>query len=221
MTEETDITAEKKVLRRNMRSSLSSFFTDWPVAKHTSEKAAAVFLGSELYRNSEIVLAFLPGKNEIDATGIITKALADGKQAALPRVVSGTADMEFYYIRKEIPLEVQCSPGAYGIREPGPDSRIVPVSAFPSGVVVIVPGLVFSPGGDRLGKGRGFYDRYFARIAAAQETGTAFFPAVRAGYCFSFQIADRVPSGPFDVSITHIITETCIISCTHRCESAE
>ena len=221
MTEKIDITAEKKILRRNMRNSLSSFFTDWPVAKHVSEKAVAVFLDSELYRNSEIIFAFLPGKNEIDVTGIITKALADGKQAALPRVISGTADMNFYYIRKEIPLEVQCTPGAYGIREPGPDTVIVPVSAFPFGAVVIVPGLAFSTGGDRLGKGKGFYDRYFARVAAAQKTGTAFFPAVRAGCCFSFQIVDRVPSGPFDVSVTHIITETGIMSCTYRCESAE
>jgi 5-formyltetrahydrofolate cyclo-ligase len=63
---------------------------------------------------------------------------------------------------------------------------------------VIVPGLAFTPAGDRLGQGGGWYDRFLARVAPACATvGVAFAP----------QIVDHLPTEPHDVRLDWVVTD--------------
>ena len=62
--------------------------------------------------------------------------------------------------------------------------------------LIIVPGMAFDANGHRLGRGRGYYDRFLAQ-----------HPDVHTiGLCFDFQLLPEIPSEPHDRNIDEIIT---------------
>lgn len=65
--------------------------------------------------------------------------------------------------------------------------------------VVIVPGLAFTPHGDRLGQGGGWYDRFLAGVRPGCRT---------IGVGFGEQIVDTLPVEDHDVTLDHVVTES-------------
>ena len=61
---------------------------------------------------------------------------------------------------------------------------------------IVVPGVAFDAKGNRLGRGKGYYDRLLPRIPSAY----------KAGICFPFQLVEEVPAESFDVRMDIIIT---------------
>ncbi len=62
--------------------------------------------------------------------------------------------------------------------------------------LIIVPGMAFDANGHRLGRGRGYYDRFLAQ-----------HPDVHTiGLCFDFQLLPEIPAEPHDRNIDEIIT---------------
>jgi 5-formyltetrahydrofolate cyclo-ligase len=64
--------------------------------------------------------------------------------------------------------------------------------------LVLVPGLAFSPHGQRLGRGGGFYDRL---LSGRGKHG------FKMGICFSFQLRPSIPSDPHDISVDCVISD--------------
>lgn len=62
--------------------------------------------------------------------------------------------------------------------------------------LIIVPGIAFDREGNRLGRGKGYYDRLLANLQA---------PTV--GVCFHFQLVDKIPVEYFDIKMQYVITE--------------
>ena len=62
--------------------------------------------------------------------------------------------------------------------------------------LIIVPGVAFDRDGNRLGRGRGFYDRMLKSTPNALKVGLAF----------DFQMLDKVPTEPFDVKMDFVIS---------------
>jgi 5-formyltetrahydrofolate cyclo-ligase len=65
--------------------------------------------------------------------------------------------------------------------------------------VVIVPGLAFTVGGDRLGQGGGWYDRFLAGRRP---------DCITIGVCFAEQIVDRLDLEPHDVRLDRVVTDS-------------
>lgn len=63
--------------------------------------------------------------------------------------------------------------------------------------MIIVPGVAFDRMGNRMGRGRGFYDRLLKSTPKAFKVGVAF----------NFQMVDLVPTEDFDVPMNAVITE--------------
>ena len=61
---------------------------------------------------------------------------------------------------------------------------------------LLVPGLAFTPNGQRLGRGGGYYDRTLALLPG---TTTAL------GVCFSWQIVDSLPTEPHDQTVHSVL----------------
>ena len=64
--------------------------------------------------------------------------------------------------------------------------------------IVVVPGLVFGPLGERMGRGAGYYDRFLARTERA----------LRVALVFDFQIVSDVPQKPLDQPVHWILSES-------------
>ena len=60
--------------------------------------------------------------------------------------------------------------------------------------LIIVPGVGFSPRGERLGHGKGFYDRLLAET-----------PAIKVGICFELQLFDRLATQPHDIPMDKLL----------------
>lgn len=63
--------------------------------------------------------------------------------------------------------------------------------------MIIVPGVAFDKHNNRMGRGRGFYDRLLKTTPNA----------VKVGVAFSFQLFDTIPTEPFDVPMDLVVVE--------------
>ncbi len=110
---------------------------------------------------------------------------AAGRRIVLPRV-EGEA-MRFYdYDPQSLRI------GSFGIDEPQLGEACDPADID----LIIVPGVAFTASGARLGRGRGYYDRYLAQ------------PALRAsmvGVCYAHQIVDALPVEPHDIPMHRVV----------------
>ena len=131
-------------------------------------------------------LVFWSFGSEVD-TGPILERLEDrGVQVALPRI-EGDDIVPVRYRRGD-----RLSEAVFGVREPAAGR----VLAGPDVDVVIVPGVAFDREGQRLGYGRGFYDRFLRST-----------DAFRVAIGFELQLVDDVPHGRGDVPMDAIVTE--------------
>ena len=62
--------------------------------------------------------------------------------------------------------------------------------------LIIVPGVAFDRKGNRLGRGRGYYDRFLCHHLDVK----------RIGICFDFQLVDEVPAEPFDIRMDEVLS---------------
>ena len=70
--------------------------------------------------------------------------------------------------------------------------------------VILVPGLAFSEKGERLGRGKGFYDKYLSQ-----------YRGIKIGICFSEQLVQNLPTEKHDETLDYIVTDEKIINCSN------
>ena len=143
------------------------------------------FLESSAYQSCKTLYGYLPYNQEVRTLPILTQALADGKQVAVPKVYGD--DMKFIYLTD---LH-QVSKGYAGIPEPIADE---PVAEDPT-ALVLMPGLAFDPQGHRIGYGGGFYDRFLSREPE--------HPTL--ALCYEFQMVPRLETEEYDIPVDTVI----------------
>jgi 5,10-methenyltetrahydrofolate synthetase len=117
----------------------------------------------------------------------------DGYQVSLPVVAQPGAPLEFRNWTPETPMRE----GQYGIQEPLGDR----VAAPPD--IVLVPTLGYTRQGDRIGYGKGYYDR---TLAALKEAGHPFVSIGIAWATGDLSGEDHDPQ-PHDVRLDAILTD--------------
>lgn len=135
------------------------------------------------------VLLYYSLPDEIDTHALADRLVAAGKTVVLPHVVG---DGLMCLRRYTGPSDLRT--GAFGIMEPaGAD-----YDANAEGLdVAVVPGMAFDRSGHRLGRGKGYYDRFLAALARA--------PYI-IGLCFPFQLVESVPVAAHDVAVDEVIS---------------
>ena len=98
--------------------------------------------------------------------------------------------------RKKEYSRITLKPGPFGILEPKADGIEVPKNEID---LIIVPGVAFDKDKNRMGRGRGFYDRLLSTLNAP-----------KVGICFGFQMIPQVPVEPLDKKMDYVITEDTI-----------
>lgn len=210
-----DVKAAKREARTKMRRDLLAISA--AEREEQSQKAAALFLNSPIYKSAECVAAFFSLADEVDAFPIIARAFIDKKRVLLPRIVAGSNAMDFYELAAPLglasdfsaapvldlqSLDAQTEVNQWGIREPLATLPLVSKEKIPARTAILVPGLAFCKDGRRLGRGKGFYDRYLSELlaqnAAFAERGKI------CGYCMAVQIMDTVPTEENDVRVQEL-----------------
>ena len=151
--------------------------------KRMSANAAALIEQDNDYINSKIIMVYHPLWDEVDVTGIYEKAFAAGKRVILPTVKGDDI------IPVEITPNTKWVKGDFDIMEPVAEPY---QGTFDT---IIVPGVAFDREGNRLGRGKGYYDRFLPNHEQA----------IRIGICFEFQLVDNIPAEPFDYKMNHLI----------------
>lgn len=147
-------------------------------------------------QSAHTILFHAPLPDELDIWPLLEKFLAAGKVCALPFYDSAVRN---YLARRVRSLADDISVGFYGIREPNASCPEVPPEQFD---LVLVPGVAFDPSGNRLGRGRGFYDRLLKP-----------FSGLKCGVCHDFQVVEKIPAEPRDVRMNFIVTPTRCLKC--------
>lgn len=198
------ITIESEALERQGKlkqdkASFRAWARDRVAAVPAAERAqAADALAARVgewqgYKSARVVACFASALDEIDTEPLLRRILADGKTLLLPYIRGEGPDAAMAFAPAK-DLEKDLAEGAFGIREPVPEARN---GAAPEPDLVLAPGLAFDGRGGRLGKGKGFYDRYLAGARA-----------LKAGLCYDVQITEKnLPLDPHDQSMDAVVTD--------------
>lgn len=157
----------------------------------SSEQLGVRLTQQEAWKRAHAISFYAPMFDEPDIWPLISQALASGRVVALPRYSKAT---QSYVVRQVLDLQTDIGIGYFGIREPLEACEEVPLNRLD---LVLVPGVGFDSRGQRLGRGRGFYDRLLAGVSGA-----------KCGIAFDEQIVAEVPAGPHDVRVNCILTPT-------------
>ena len=132
------------------------------------------------------VMAYWPLPDEVDIRPLIDALVGQGDIVLLPKVLD---DDNMELRRYTSPDDLR--EGAFHIMEPAG----TPFTDYSQIDVALVPGMAFDAAGHRLGRGRGYYDRFLS---------THVSPLL-IGVCFPFQRVAEVPNDPHDVCVDEVI----------------
>lgn len=178
------IHSEKQRLRQEMRSSIAAMPME--LCAHLSALLRGRLQECDAWVKARTIFGFFPMSSEPDWLGDVWP---EDKILALPRIEGET--MRFFRVRSRDDLVV----GPFGILQPAVGEEIT------EGDLVIVPGVAFTRAGARLGRGKGFYDRWLEGRGV-----------LKLGVCFSAQVVEAVPREGHDVRMDGVVTEVGVFS---------
>lgn len=135
---------------------------------------------------AQVVMAYYSLHDEVCTHQLIDALVAEGKTVVLPRVV----DAERMELRRYTGIQ-DLREGALHVMEPQGELY----TDYARIDIVLVPGVAFDASGRRLGRGRGYYDRFFQQLSGVRLIGV----------CFDFQKLPEVPVDVFDVPVDMVI----------------
>lgn len=144
---------------------------------------------------AKTIMAYLDFRGEVETKELAGEILSMGKRLLVP--LCHNSNLIPCVIND---LDQDIHAGTWGILEPQRD-RIRPLPPLEIDLV-IVPGVAFDCQGNRLGYGRGYYDRFLPRIREE---------VLAVGLAFACQIVDRIPTDEYDIKMSLIITENGVI----------
>lgn len=144
----------------------------------------------DIEKDTMDLFAYFSCNHEVDTREFLCERFSERKQAALPRVGSDGYSMDFYYIHSLADIEE----GYKGIFEP---KKSCVKTDNEKNRIILVPGVGFDRQGNRVGYGKGFYDRYLEKYKFQKTIGIAF----------EFQMFDSIEYTENDIRLDVVITE--------------
>ena len=178
------ILTDKRILRKSIRAEIVKL-------SHKEREA----LSSQIFckiaelkevKKASVIAIFTSLADEPQTADFIAK-ISHSKRVVTPRIEG--EEMNFYDISEGL----QC--GAFGIMEPIATTPINPAERD----VMIVPGVAFTRQGARLGRGKGFYDKYLSHNG---------FRAYTIGVCYPCQVVKSIPTEEHDKMLDRVISHS-------------
>jgi 5-formyltetrahydrofolate cyclo-ligase len=141
-----------------------------------------------LLAEAQTIMAYYSLPDEVNTHALIDELVAEGKTVLLPKVTGAdTMELRRYTGRADL------KEGTYHILEPVGE----PFTDLAAIDLILVPGLAFDAAGHRLGRGRGYYDRFLHSKNRPY--------CVKIGVCFDFQKVDEVPVDAHDIAMDKVV----------------
>lgn len=151
-----------------------------------SEDITQKLLAHPMVKSSRCILLYHPLNDEVDTKPLINILAEQGKTILLPKV-TGEESMELRTFRTCKDMKE----GGFHIMEPtGPI-----FNNYPEIDLALIPGMSFDSQGNRLGRGKGYYDRFLKHLPHTYKIGI----------CFEFQKREHIPTTDQDVKMDEII----------------
>ncbi|PRP86197.1 hypothetical protein PROFUN_05713 [Planoprotostelium fungivorum] len=167
------------------------------------------------FQKSKSVAVYLNMPREASTMMLIDNALSSGKKLFLPRTsIDGTMKMLRIYSRKDLSELPKTEYKHFTLIEPDllyeGEKREDASDSGTSLDLIIVPGLGFDVKGGRLGRGKGFYDRFIQDLIENCERQEKPRPHLL-GLCFSQQLVEEIPTEDHDQRMDEIVHDLTLI----------
>lgn len=147
-------------------------------------------LSDENYKSAKSLFIYVSFGNEVRTYGVIMNAKKTGKKVYIPKIVGGEM--------KAVECDLKClMPNKFGVMEPSTYN----IADAKNIDICITPGVVFDCDKNRIGYGRGYYDRFFDKYPDIYKIGLAY----------DIQVVKEIETQPHDIKMDKIITEKRII----------
>ena len=180
-----NVNNQKSELRAKIRAALEKIS---PAVRAVESIELGERLNTQL-PSAHTILFFAPLPDELDVWPVLELSLALGTTCALPFF---DAEKKTYGAREIKKLATDIVTGKFGVREPAASCAEIPLERFD---LVLVPGMAFDLIGNRLGRGRGVYDRLLQSVSG-----------VKCGVCYDLQLLENIPTEPHDAKVDFILT---------------
>jgi 5-formyltetrahydrofolate cyclo-ligase len=190
----------KNQIRANMKVFLAGLSSH---DRHVRSLAACQqLIGTREFKNAQTIMIFMSMPSEVETSTLAVKAWQEGKNIAVPRIDWDAKRMEPVEITSlDVGMQTAGPAGAPPVRQPV-TGKVVPLGVID---MVVIPGLAFDRKGYRVGRGRGFYDRFLCQ----QD-----FQGARCALCFHEQLQEAgVPCEPHDIPMDLIVTDREVVRC--------
>lgn len=137
-------------------------------------------------KEAQTILMYYSLADEVYTHDTITKLVNMNKTVLLPRVIDDENMIICHY-----KSDKDLSEGAFHIMEPIGEE----FTDYNKIELCIVPGMSFDNNNNRLGRGKGYYDRFLAKVPNSYKIGV----------CFDFQKLKEIPSGKYDINVDEVI----------------
>ncbi|MGL1937246.1 MAG: 5-formyltetrahydrofolate cyclo-ligase [Fibrobacterales bacterium] len=177
------------------KTELRQFLRSLPIDISQSEALRAHILSLPEWNNAKNIAGYMPMDSEAHITPILKSALTDNKKLYLPWITPKTNDIALAAIQD---LKNDLAVSHYGILEP--KDELKKTTFDPVLDIILVPGIGFDRTGNRIGHGKGYYDRLLAKTEG-----------LRCGICFESHLVEQVPTDTYDQKMDLVITEKRVI----------
>jgi 5-formyltetrahydrofolate cyclo-ligase len=155
------------------------------------------FRDLKMAQNAAVVMLYFAVNREAATANLITGLLSRGRRVVLPVCTAGCN-----LVAKEIQSLAEVRPtGKFGLFEPAGAAPEVGPDLIE---LAVVPGLAFDRSGNRLGHGKGYYDRFLRG---------AGFGGVKLGLAYDFQMVEQLPAAEYDVRMDVVLTPNGLYQC--------
>ena len=181
-----------------VRKQIKALIPQEDIRKAESQRICSLIMQSEEYKNAPLLLSYMAMDDEVDLKILNDDALSRRKLVGLPRIMAQSGLMDFYCVTVKTRLQAE---SIYGIKEPEAFSEnLIKPENLPDGSLIIVPGRAFTKEGCRLGRGKGFYDRWLSKIPLDKKNRIHLF-----GVCFPQQIVENIPCDEHDILMNKVV----------------
>ena len=182
----------QKVIRREAKLARQNLGANYRA--HASEIICNKVVRSNFFRRAENIGCYLSSEMEVDTRAIILRAQRMKKRIFAP-VVEENYLMKF----REVSAICDAQQNSFGIMEPV-SGEFFSASQLD---IVLTPGVAFDDSGNRIGMGKGYFDRTFSFLAARN----VYFRPKLIGLAFECQKVEKITANPWDIRVFCTITE--------------